>query len=161
MGSQSLRKSGQFLYDAHRGGIEDCRMSQSLRKSGQFLLSITSSAMAGLRLCRNPFVNQVSFFVSGLYKPLWSPSRNPFVNQVSFFPYMPEFYWLPSSGRNPFVNQVSFFSFMIAELKDYDTSQSLRKSGQFLSLSTWNSRRGKRSLSQSLRKSGQFLWGRL
>ena len=60
---------------------------------------------------RNPFVNQVSFFVKeGIMIGASTIGRNPFVNQVSFFqatePGHPSMIW---HGRNPFVNQVSFF----------------------------------------------------
>ena len=85
-------------------------------------------------------------------------SRNPFVNQVSFFAMEWAF---PQDkdrkGRNPFVNQVSFF--FEAERKtarDLKESQSLRKSGQFLSRQM-TAEETALCMSQSLRKSGQFL----
>jgi len=56
--------------------------------------------------------------------------RNPFVNQVSFFAYIERKkaeYGFP--GRNPFVNQVSFFLIERIRKKNRWT---LRKSGQFL-----------------------------
>ncbi len=59
--------------------------SQSLRKSGQFLYAqeLVNQPVA---LRRNPFVNQVSFFVKSSFTPaICREGRNPFVNQVSFF----------------------------------------------------------------------------
>jgi len=41
-------------------------MSQSLRKSGQFLSHTSEAQTSEAHTCRNPFVNQVSFFVSGI-----------------------------------------------------------------------------------------------
>jgi len=64
------------------------RTSQSLRKSGQFLWKKYLEDKVNLRASRNPFVNQVSFFkFSGnfLKNIKVQRSRNPFVNQVSFF----------------------------------------------------------------------------
>jgi len=61
--------------------------------------------------------------------------RNPFVNQVSFFHVMNDSgYYDRWIGRNPFVNQVSFFLKQALRNGPYAwPSQSLRKSGQFLS----------------------------
>ena len=87
--------------------------------------------------------------------------RNPFVNQVSFFTRPEGGASTPSGRRNPFVNQVSFFSpTMESPTHAEMTSQSLRKSGQFLSYMPefyWLPA----DESQSLRKSGQFLFRRL
>jgi len=61
--------------------------SQSLRKSGQFLFDLSNSTGEKIIIGRNPFVNQVSFFLEQVRQYAGAPvSRNPFVNQVSFFP---------------------------------------------------------------------------
>jgi len=61
--SQSLRKSGQFLYE-QCSGMRNKRSvwSQSLRKSGQFLSGGNEMERIWISKGRNPFVNQVSFF---------------------------------------------------------------------------------------------------
>jgi len=116
--------------------LQHLSASQSLRKSGQFLY-VTTRKLSRIEACRNPFVNQVSFFrESWLIHSLSVSGRNPFVNQVSFFTAgctrTSTAGWV--SGRNPFVNQVSFFAKLLSEYwcRRFTASQSLRKSGQFL-----------------------------
>ena len=62
--SQSLRKSGQFLSEGTWDEQAIDEWSQSLRKSGQFLSGASRSLRGVSAPCRNPFVNQVSFFYS-------------------------------------------------------------------------------------------------
>jgi len=108
-------------------------LSQSLRKSGQFLFAGTVAVAPMFTMGRNPFVNQVSFFShrraptgqvfksqslrksgqflshENLHRPQFHRRRNPFVNQVSFFFAPVRQCAGEEAGRNPFVNQVSFF----------------------------------------------------
>ena len=83
--------------------------------------------------------------------------RNPFVSQVnSFTTPRQQNRDTPRHRRNPFVSQVNSFSKICGlDIRLTCTSQSLRKSGQFLRQGDggygWILR------SQSLRKSGQFL----
>ncbi len=63
--SQSLRKSGQFLCWSWYYKRNVAYESQSLRKSGQFLFTTDHPASSYGMPGRNPFVNQVSFFIIG------------------------------------------------------------------------------------------------
>jgi len=69
--------------------------------------------------------------------------RNPFVNQVSFFGKDAKYSDSIFKRRNPFVNQVSFFAMTCGQSGCQPIqSQSLRKSGQFLSVRQINYREG-------------------
>ncbi len=156
--SQSLRKSGQFLF-----GIAFACFPQPLESRNPFVNQVSFFYLfwkwyQRRFLCRNPFVNQVSFFNKWNGQSSASMGRNPFVNQVSFFATR-GVKWTGAliKRRNPFVNQVSFFTSPAFSASGRQrASQSLRKSGQFL-LSRRGSQRSGVVVSQSLRKSGQFL----
>ena len=115
-GSQSLRKSGQFLRANKQTSNNTNRetSSQSLRKSGQFLLkNYLQPFCNNLRKSRNPFVSQVNFFGKVLMplagKPvLWSQSlRKSGQFLLRRRPYRRRSIWIKC--RNPFVSQVNFF----------------------------------------------------
>ena len=135
MKSQSLRKSGQFRYQASDGKYVKGRwLSQSLRKSGQFRYRIADLQLDTNDDSRNPFVSQVNSDAEGArWIMAGSTGRNPFVSQVNSDQKTVKMYWcLSRSSRNPFVSQVNsdFMQEEQIDLLDIE-SQSLRKSGQF------------------------------
>ena len=86
--------------------------SQSLRKSGRLVhMTLEEAFEKMLSEGRNPFVNQVGWFVCDSLNPIETPGRNPFVNQVGWFPTRMSrgFARITDPCRNPFVNQVGWF----------------------------------------------------
>jgi len=110
--SQSLRKSGQFLCSMKQSKSRKSCLSQSLRKSGQFLFKTHQRKNSNIVKGRNPFVNQVSFFLISSLS--WSRAhRHPSQSLRKSGQFLSSFCGKPRGPRQP--------------------SQSLRKSGQFLS----------------------------